>query len=90
MVIAIDANALYEEVKKNPFTMSMFLTVEQCEGANDAKESILRIIKDAPIISCETCAVPHNKYTGCPKLGGLVTPPDFFCAAYERRGCGCG
>ena len=32
------------------------------------------------IVRCKDCAVPHNKYTGCPKLGGLVTPPDFYCA----------
>ena len=33
-----------------------------------------------PVVRCRECAVPHNKWTGCPKLGGLVTPPDFYCA----------
>lgn len=32
------------------------------------------------IVRCKDCDVPHNKYTGCPKLNGLVTPPDFYCA----------
>ena len=32
------------------------------------------------IVRCRDCAVPHNRYTGCPKLNGLVTPSDFFCA----------
>lgn len=32
-----------------------------------------------PVVRCRDCAVPHNKYTGCPKLNGLVTPPDFYC-----------
>lgn len=32
------------------------------------------------IVRCKDCDVPHNKYTGCPKLGGLVTLPDFYCA----------
>ena len=39
---------------------------EQCE-----------IIK---VIRCKDCDVPHNKWTGCPKLNGLVTPPNFYCA----------
>ena len=31
------------------------------------------------IVRCKDCNVSHNKYTGCPKLGGLVTIPDFYC-----------
>ena len=31
------------------------------------------------IVRCKDCSVPHNKYTGCPKLNGLVTLPDFYC-----------
>ena len=31
------------------------------------------------IVRCKDCAVSHNKWTGCPKIGGLVTPPDFYC-----------
>ena len=48
-------------------------------------------IKSAPtvdaveIVRCKYCAVPHNKYTGCPKLNGLVTPPDFFCPFGEQK-----
>ena len=38
-----------------------------------------------PVVRCEDCAVPHNKYTGCPKLNGLVTPPDFYCPFGERK-----
>lgn len=32
------------------------------------------------IVRCKDCYIPHNKWTGCPMLGGLVTPPDFYCA----------
>ena len=32
------------------------------------------------IVRCKDCVIPHNRYTGCPKLNGLVTPPDFYCA----------
>ena len=38
-----------------------------------------------PVVRCKDCAVPHNKYTGCPMLNGLVTPPDFYCPFGERK-----
>ena len=38
-----------------------------------------------PVVRCKYCAVPHNKYTGYPKLNGLVTPPDFYCPFGERK-----
>ncbi len=38
-----------------------------------------------PVVRCRDCAVPHNKYTGCPELNGLVTPPDFYCPFGERK-----
>ena len=37
------------------------------------------------IVRCKDCAVPHNRWTGCPKLNGLVTPPDFYCSYGEKR-----
>ena len=38
-----------------------------------------------PVVRCKDCAVPHNKYTGCPELNGLVTPPNFYCPFGERK-----
>ena len=38
------------------------------------------------VVRCKDCAVPHNRWTGCPKLNGLVTSPDFYCSYGERRG----
>ena len=38
-----------------------------------------------PVVRCKDCAVPHNMYTGCPKLNGLVTPHDFYCPFGERK-----
>lgn len=35
------------------------------------------------IVRCEDCDVPHNKWTGCPRLNGLIPPPDFYCAFGE-------
>lgn len=43
------------------------------------------IVDVVPVVRCRDCAVPHNKYTGCPKLNGLVTPPDFYCPSGERK-----
>ena len=37
------------------------------------------------VVRCEDCVVPHNQWTGCPKLNGLVTPPDFYCSYGERK-----
>ena len=37
------------------------------------------------VVRCKDCAVPHNKWTGCPKLNGIVTPHDFYCSCGERR-----
>lgn len=32
------------------------------------------------VVRCKDCDVPHNKWTGCPHLNGLIPPPDFYCA----------
>lgn len=44
-----------------------------------------RYRQPSEVIRCNDCSVPHNKYTGCPKLNGLVTPPNFYCAFGEPR-----
>lgn len=42
-------------------------------------------INAVEVVRCMDCAVPHNKYTGCPNLNGLVTPHDFYCPFGERK-----
>ena len=42
-------------------------------------------INAVEVVQCRDCAVSHNKYTGCPELNGLVTPPDFYCPFGERK-----
>ena len=37
------------------------------------------------VVRCSDCAVPHNKWTGCPNLNGMIPPPDFYCARGERK-----
>ena len=53
--------------------------------------SLREVLEDTPaadvvdVVRCKDCAVPHNRWIGCPKLNGLVTPPDFYCSYGERR-----
>lgn len=55
-----------------------FCDYDSLTGDPDAK--VDWEVDDFKVVRCKDCDVPHNKYTGCPKLGGLVTPPDFYCA----------
>ena len=71
----IDANALIKEANS-----------DGAYGYVDAKQiSEAPTIAAVEVVRCRDCAVPHNKYTGCPKLNGLVTPPDFYCPFGERK-----
>ena len=71
----IDANALIEEAN-----------AEGAYGYVDAFQIANAPTVDAvEIVRCGDCAVPHNKYTGCPELNGLVTPPDFYCPFGKRK-----
>ena len=71
----VDADALIKEA-----------CAEGAYGYVDAKQIADAPTVDAvPVVRCKDCAVPHNKYTGCPELNGLVTPPDFYCPFGERK-----
>ena len=37
------------------------------------------------VVRCKDCTVPHNKWTGCPKMNGLIPPPNHFCSYGERK-----
>lgn len=52
------------------------------------REVILKAFhqKQSGVIRCRDCAVPHNQFTGCSKLNGFVTSPDFYCALAEPKG----
>lgn len=79
--------------------MSKYIDVEQAIRLieNDALSQVYYSKSDAidcinatptsdvvQVVRCKDCAVPHNQWTGCPKLNGLVTPPDFYCSYGER------
>ncbi len=37
------------------------------------------------VVRCVDCDVPHNSWTGCPNLNGMIPPPDFYCARGQRK-----
>ena len=37
------------------------------------------------VVRCKDCDIPHNKWTGCPKMNGLIPPPNHFCSYGERK-----
>lgn len=55
----------------------------------EAGQQVIADFPAAPVqevIHCKDCYVPHNKWTGCPKLGGLIPPSgDWFCAGGEPK-----
>lgn len=56
-------------------------------SANEVAEAVENAptIDAVPVVRCRECSVPHNRWTGCPKLGGLIPPDDFYCAFGERK-----
>ena len=90
----IDREALIEWLKRIPLIdLSDGLRICRVIFEDDFKKAIKKmpesiIVGAVPVVRCRDCAVPHNKYTGCPELNGLVTTPDFYCPFGERKGEG--
>lgn len=57
------------------------------------KNAVLQTLEQEPtadvveVVRCKDCAVPHNKWLGCPKMDGLIPPPNHFCSYGERKEC---
>ena len=72
-------------------TLEMFkeagITVpEGFEGISDDCDAFTSVDADVvEVVRCKDCAVPHNKWLGCPNLNGKIPPPDFYCARGERK-----
>ena len=67
------------DIFSEPVTTYAKLAIEALEKENGVT------VDAVPVVRCKDCAVPHNKYTGCPMLNGLVTPPNFYCPFGERK-----
>ena len=81
----IDADALYRDTEK------MIAESHQARMAV-VDDEFLDLINDAyveedvvEVVRCKDCDVPHNRWTGCPNLNGLIPPPEFYCAKGERK-----
>ena len=89
MARLIDANSILDDFLKRYTEMERDrkLVFAACEIKQDFADMISNAttVDAVPVVRCKDCAVPHNKYTGCPKLNGLVTPPDFYCPFGERK-----
>lgn len=81
----IDADVLYRETEKR---------IAESHQARMAvvDDEFLELIIDAyvnedvvEVVRCKDCDVPHNRWTGCPNLNGMIPPPDFYCAKGERK-----
>ena len=48
--------------------------------SKELERANIKIESQPNVVKCKDCDIPHNKWTGCPKLNGLVPPPDFYCA----------
>ena len=77
------------EYIKRDFVMKKIMATKWMDGHDGAMAMAIAASATAadvaPVVRCKDCAVPHNKYTGCPELKGLVTPPDFYCPFGERK-----
>lgn len=80
----IDADVLYNDTERR---------IKEAHEARMAvvDDDFLDLINDAftedvvEVVRCSDCAVPHNIWTGCPNLNGLIPPQDFYCARGERK-----
>ena len=79
----IDANTLLRHKRKMSGADFGGEFWDEAVLASDIKNA--PTVDAVPVVRCRDCAVPHNKYTGCPMLNGLVTPPDFYCPFGERK-----
>ena len=37
------------------------------------------------VVRCKDCEIPHNRFTGCPNLNGLIPPENHFCSYGKRK-----
>lgn len=89
----IDADALIEELRSLQITVTGLRAGKGVLRAlmTEYIKSVWRIVDEQPtadvveVVRCKDCDVPHNRWTGCPARGGLVTHPDFYCALGLRK-----
>ena len=97
----ISRSALWSDIQMLPHNGDIVSSEEVEQAIKDApavdaeevfkslpyiKEVLEMAKKDlVPVVRCEVCDVPHNRWTGCPNLNGMIPPPDFYCASGVRK-----
>ena len=77
----IDKDALIKTTEETPFTMSMFLNRDQCEGANMARHTFAEIFKILP--AADVAEVRHAKFMPTKNFSGLKCSA---CGARVKNG----
>jgi len=73
-----------------PFTMSMCMTVPECNGMNRARKMIFKQLRDIPaadvveVVRCRDCAKREICRTS--NTWAVAPSDDWFCADGERKG----
>lgn len=87
----IDAEATAQEIEQLPFTMSMALSADECEGMRRAQYIIAQYIRntipaveDAVVVTrCKYC--DYFKYSLCDRWAdGTLMCPDDYCSRALR------
>ena len=37
------------------------------------------------VVRCKDCAIPHNRWTGCPQMHGTIMEPYDYCSYGKRK-----
>ena len=69
----------------NKFAANLGLPTTDKVGANEFCGCYKSAADVVEVVRCKDCAVPHNRWTGCPKMNGTIMPPDGFCSFGERK-----
>ena len=78
----IDADLLKEEIKDSRCIMKpKYLIADEAFYIIDSQPAADVV----EVVRCKDCDVPHNKWTGCPYMNGLIPPADHFCSYGEKR-----
>ena len=87
----IEREALLAELEDEIDFVSPFYNAEQNQYFTMGLRCAYRDAQRFPaadvveVVRCKDCAIPHNRFTGCPKLNGLIPPENHFCSFGERK-----
>ena len=91
----LDKEKVMETIREAPFSRSMCMTQEECNGAKMAQNVIARLVDETipvakiePILRCKDCqhnAQPTERGFAQCEIDALCRDPDFYCANAVRR-----